>query len=163
MDDILDQVTGLTANERKKALSWVASQPEQTVLTIFREAVKKSYQLKNEFPEITRDTRNYCAFILATRNSGWDTIKGKGYRIAEDKQIEDFSNLRQAKVIELSRKKGRPPVLKRKLLAHRGEIVEMMKEGHSYRTIADFLKKHRKIRTSPSNLHKLFKEAQAND
>jgi DNA-binding NarL/FixJ family response regulator len=107
--------------------------------------------------------RNYGAFIIAARNAGWDTIKGKCYRIAEEKQIEDFSNLRQAKVVELSRKKGRPPVLKRKLLAHRGEIVEMMEKGHSYRTIADFLKKHRKIKTSPSNLYKLLKESQTND
>lgn len=162
MDDLLNQITGLTASQRKKLHSWVASLPEEMILKIFQNGVKISFQLKDELPNIAGKISKYCAFILSARKAGWDSLKGKGYRVAGEKQFEDFSYLRKSKAADLNRK-GRKPNLKKKILAYWGEIVELKKDGKSYRDIVDYLKINRKIKTSPSYLLQLWKETQTND
>ncbi len=157
----LDLITQLTTAERKNILKWIASLPEEKVIEIFQAAVKKSFQLKEQSPDIPGRTSKYCAFILAARNAGWDTISGKGYRIAETKQYDDFSFLRQAKVAALIQK-GRTPVLRKKILAHWGEIVELKNEGMGFRPIAYYLSKNRKIKTSSAYLARLWNEAKTN-
>lgn len=162
MDEKLNMITGLTENERKKILSWIASLPEERIIGIFQDGVKKSFQLREEHPNIPGRTNKYCAFILAARKAGWDTIKGKCYRVAEKKQYDDFSCLRQASAAALI-KKGRKPILRRKILAYWGEIKELKTEGVGFRPIADYLSKKRKVRTSATYLSKLWKEMEAND
>jgi hypothetical protein len=158
----LDLITKLTTAERKKILRWIALLPEEKVIEIFQAAVKKSFQLKEQSPDIPGRINKYCSFILAARYAGWDTISGKGYRIAETKQYDDFSSLRQAKVAALIQK-GRTPVLRKKILAHWGEIVELKNEGMGFRPIALYLAKTRKIKTSSTYLARLWKEVKAND
>jgi hypothetical protein len=53
MTEQLNQITGLTESERKKLFSWVASLPEEMIIEIFQEGVKKSFQLKGESPNLT--------------------------------------------------------------------------------------------------------------
>ena len=50
MDDLLNQVTGLTDRERKMVLLWVASQAEEKVIGIFQEGVEKSFPDKGGAP-----------------------------------------------------------------------------------------------------------------
>ena len=157
----LNQITELTAKERKKVLSWVTSLPEEEIIEIFQSGVKISYQLKDQYPDLSGKAVKFCAFILAARRSGWDTIKGKGYRVAGQEQFDDFSHLRKAKAAELINR-GRKPVMKRKILAHWGEIMELRAEGMGLRTIAEFLRKKRKVKTSESYLRKLWKEVEKN-
>lgn len=159
MDDQLTQITGLSGRERKKVLAWVASLPEETVIGIFQDGVKKSYQLKEARPDLPGKVVKYCAFILAARASGWDTLKGKGYRVAGQEQYDDFSHLRKSRAAELVRH-GRTPVLRRKILAHWGEIKELKADGMGFRPIADYLVKNRKVKTSASYLVKLWKEVE---
>ena len=45
MTEQLSLITGLTEHERKKLFSWVASLPEENIIEIFQEGVKKSFQL----------------------------------------------------------------------------------------------------------------------
>jgi hypothetical protein len=162
MKDQLNLITGLTDRERKKVLSWVASLPEETTVDIFQAGVKKAYQLKEERPDLAGRITKYCAFILAARKSGWDTLQGKGYRVAGKEHYEDFSHLRKAKAAELLQR-GRTPVLRRKILAYWGEVKELRIEGLGFRPIADYLRKNRKVKTSASYLGKLWKEVEGCD
>jgi hypothetical protein len=162
MEDQLNQITGLTEHERKKLFSWVASLPEEKIIEIFQDGVKKSFQLKEERPELPGRTNKYCAFITAARKAGWDTVKGKGYRVAEKEQYDDFSHLRKASAAGLIQK-GRTPVLRRKILAYWGEVKELKAEGMGFRPIADYLTKTRKVKTSASYLVKLWKEVENSD
>ena len=155
--DELNLITGLTANERKKIFSWVSSLPEDKVMEIFQLGVKKSYQIKDEHPNIRGRIGKYCAFILAARDAGWDTITGKGYRVAEQKHYDDFTALRKASAAALI-KKGRTPVLRRKILAYWGEVKELQSEGMGFRPIANYLGQKRKIKVSATYLAKLWRE-----
>lgn len=161
MYEQLNLITGLTEKERKRLLSWIASLPEEKIIEIFQDGVKIAYQIKNEHSEIPGRTNKYCAFILAGRQAGWDTIKGKGYRTAEKKQYDDFSNLRKAKAVALITR-GRKPTLRRKILAYWGEIKELKTEGVGFRPIVEYLSTKRKVKTSASYLAKLWQEVEAN-
>ncbi|MFA6413817.1 MAG: hypothetical protein WCW53_14090 [Syntrophales bacterium] len=161
MEEQLNLITRMTENERKKLLSWIASLSEEKIIEIFQDGVKKSFQLNEERPNIPGRTNKYCAFILAARKAGWDTIKGKGYRVAEKKQYDDFSCLRKASAAALI-KKGRTPILRRKILAYWGEVKELKAEGMGFRPIADYLSRTRKVKTSATYLAKLWKEVEAN-
>lgn len=161
MEDQLNQITGLTGSERKKVFSWIASLPEEKIVEIFQDGVKKSFQLKEERPDLTGRINKYCAFIVAARKSGWDTLKGKGYRVAEKVQYDDFSHLRKASAAGLIQK-GRTPVLRRKILAHWGEVKELKADGMGFRPIADYLNRKRKLKVSATYLSKLWKEVEGN-
>jgi hypothetical protein len=162
MDVLLNQITGLTDRERKQVLSWVASLPEERIIEIFQEGVKKTYQIKEERPDLPGRIGKYCAFVVAARKAGWDTLKGKGYRVAGKEQYDDFSHLRKARAAALIQR-GRTPVLRKKILAYWGEIKELKAEGMGFRPIADYLAKTRKVKTSASYLLKLWKEIETND
>lgn len=157
MDMQIDVITGLTESDRKKIFSWIASLSEELAIDIFQDAVKKSFQLKEQNPGILGKTIKYCAFVLAARNAGWDSIQGKGYRVAGQKQFDDFSHMRKAKAAAFI-KKGRTPVTRRKVLAHWGEVLELKAEGMGFRPIADYLCRKRKVKTSATYLAKLWKE-----
>jgi hypothetical protein len=159
IDDALNLITGLTGQERKRLFSWIASLPEKQRVDIFQSGVKKSFQLHKSRPDLSGRVNKYCAFILAARKAGWDTLKGKGYRIAQQEQYEDFTHLRQAKTADLLGR-GRTPVLKRKVLAYWGEINELKAAGMGFRPIAEYLLKSRKLKVSPSYLMKLWHEVE---
>jgi len=158
-DDVFNVITGLTGQERKRLFSWIASLPDRQRGDIFQSGVKKSSQLHKSRPDLSGRVNKYCAFILAARKAGWDTLKGKGYRIAQQEQYEDFTHLRQAKTADLLGR-GRTPVLKRKVLAHWGEINELKAAGMGFRPIAEYLLKSRKLKVSPSYLMKLWHEVE---
>lgn len=162
MDQHLNQITGLTDRERKRLFSWIASLPEETIVEIFQSGVKVFYQLKQGHPELPGRIGKYAAFLVAARKAGWDTLNGKGYRVAEQPQYDDFSHLRKARAAVLLQR-GRTPVVRRKILAHWGEVKELKAEGHGFRSIADYLHKSRKVKTSASYLLKLWHEVEGED
>jgi len=159
MIEQLNLITGLTEHERKKLFSWVASLPEENIIEIFQEGVKKSFQLKEERPDLHGKINKYCAFIIAARKGGWDSTKGKGYRVADQEQYNDFSHLRKSNAaILISR--GRIPVLRRKVLAYWGEVKELKTDGMGFRPIAGYLTSKRKLKVSATYLAKLWKEVE---
>ena len=93
-------------------LDRVASLPEDRIIEIFQDGVKRSFQLKGERPDLPGRISKYCAFVMAARKGGWDTIKGKGYRVADQEQYDDFTHLRRATAATLV-SRGRKPVLRR--------------------------------------------------
>jgi hypothetical protein len=157
MSDLLELVTGLTEKEQKKIFTWVASLPVPSIIDIFQDAVKKSFQIKAERPGMQGKETKYCAFILAARNAGWDTVQGKGYRVAGEKQYGEFDHLRKTAVATMVRK-GRTPILRKKITAYWGEVKVMKEEGLGFRPIAEYLSKKRKIKVSVTYLKMLWKE-----
>jgi len=160
MIEQLNLITGLTEHERKKLFSWVASLPEEQVIEIFQDGVKKSFQLKGERPDLSGRITKYCAFVMAARKGGWDTIKGKGYRVADQEQYDDFTHLRRAAAASLVTS-GRKPVLRRKILAYWGEVRGLKADGMGFRAIAGYLQSKRKLKVSATYLSKLWKEVEA--
>ena len=55
--------------------------------------------MKDLFPRY----KSMCGYRVL-RKGGWDTVKGKGYRVADKEQYDDFSHLRKASVAGLIRK-----------------------------------------------------------
>ena len=159
MDDLINQITGITMMERKKVLSWVASLPEEKVVEIFQDGVKKGYKIKEERPDLPGRIGKYSAFIVAARKAGWDTLKGKGYRVAVQEQYDDFSHLRKANAATLI-SKGRTPILRRKIMAHWGEVKELKADGMGFRNIAGYLTSKRKLKVSATYLANLWKEVE---
>ena len=159
MTEQLNLITGLTESERKKLFSWLASLPEGNIIEIFQDGVKRSFQLKGERPDLPGRIIKYCAFVMAAGKGGWDTVKGKGYRVADKEQYDDFSHLRKASAAGLIQK-GRTPVLRRKILAHWGEVKELKADGMGFRPIADYLNRKRKLKVSATYLSKLWKEVE---
>lgn len=159
MMEQLNLITGLTEHERKKLFSWVASLPEDKIIEIFQDGVKRSFQLKGERPDLPGRISKYCAFVAAARKGGWDTIKGKGYRVADQEQYNDFSHLRKSSAATLI-SKGRIPVLRRKVLAYWGEVKELKTDGMGFRSIAGYLASKRKLKVSATYLAKLWKEVE---
>ncbi|ACD94579.1 hypothetical protein [Trichlorobacter lovleyi] len=162
MTEQLNLITGLTEHERKKLFSWVASLPEEQIIEIFQDGVKRSFQLKGERPDLSGRITKYCAFVMAARKGGWDTIKGKGYRVADQEQYEDFTHLRRAAAATLVTR-GRKPVLRRKILAYWGEVKALKSDGMGFRVIAGYLQSKRKLKVSATYLSKLWKEVEKND
>lgn len=160
MTEQLNLITGLTESERKKIFSWVASLPEDKIIEIFQDGVKRSFQLKGERPDLSGRISKYCAFVMAARKGGWDTIKGKGYRVADQEQYEDFTHLRRATAATLVTR-GRKPVLRRKILAYWGEVRGLKADGMGFRVIAGYLQSKRKLKVSATYLSKLWKEVEA--
>ncbi len=161
MTEQLNLITGLTEHERKKLFSWVASLPEENIIEIFQEGVKKSFQLKEERPDLHGRINKYCAFVMAARKGGWDTVKGKGYRVADQEQYDDFSHLRKASAAILI-SSGRKPLLRQKILAYWGEVKELQGDGMGFRPIADYLNRKRKLKVSATYLSKIWKEMEGN-
>ena len=159
MTEQLNLITGLTESERKKLFSWVASLPEDKIIEIFQDGVKRSFQLKGERPDLPGRISKYCAFVMAVRKGGWDTINGKGYRVADQQQYNDFSHLRKSSAATLI-SKGRIPVLRRKVLAYWGEVKELKTDGKGFRPIAGYLNSKRKLKVSATYLAKLWKEVE---
>lgn len=155
----LDVITGLTEAGRKKAFSFVTSQPEAQRIEIIQDAVKLSFKLKDAHPNIPGKTIKYCALILAIRTAGFDTVTGRGYRVAEQEQFDTFTKLRKAAAAGLIQR-GRTPVLRRKVLAFLGEVKELKESGLGFRQIAKYLQARRKLKVSPAYLAKMWKEVE---
>lgn len=160
MIEQMNRITGLTEFERKKLLSWVASLQEEKIIEIFQDGVKRSFQLKELYPDLPGKLTKYCAFVLAARKGGWDTLKGKGYRIAAQEQYDDFSHLRQTMAATLV-SKGRKPLLRRKILAYWGEVKELRANGMGFRVISRYLQSKRKLKISATYLSMLWEKVES--
>ena len=152
-------LTGMTDKERKSCFVWVASIPEDIAMRIFQSSVKIFFALKDEHKDLGGSLLKYCAFFLACKKNGWDTVKKKGYRIAEEEQFNDFSNLRRSKAADYIQR-GRSPVIRKKVLAYWGEIKELKTKGNGFRTIAKYMSTTRNITISATYIRDLWNEVE---
>lgn len=158
-DDLIQMLTGgLTPKERENVQHWIASLPEPDYIEVHHTAAKKYYQLKDGHPDISGKILHYCGLILSAREYGWDTIRGKGYRVAGDSQYSDWQNIRQMRIRNL--KTDQNARIKRQLLGHWGEIKEFKQDGVGFRKIAQYLKRYKKLNVSSSYVHKIWREVE---
>ena len=156
-DDLLNIITGLTESERKSIFRWLATLTDQQRMDIVQKGVKISFELKDRQTGLSGKDQKYAALIMAARKAGWDTTKGKGYRIATEPQYEDFSHLREAKVAGHIRK-GRKPKVRKQVFAYWGVVEELHANGHGFRAISAYLKNEKKLKVSSSYLCLLWEE-----
>jgi hypothetical protein len=157
---LLEKLTGLAEKERKLALRWWVARPESEMLLIHRQGGKKYFQLndfweKQDCPPIDKQVLRFAALISAIRDAGWDSVRGKGYRVAGEKQLEDLNRLREAQIVPA--KRGRPGKLTSRVLGHKGLIMRLLESGLSNAAMADHLKKHCKLLISPEHLRNIIK------
>ena len=158
-DYFLRALTGLKSHERKNVFTWLGSLPETEVIDIVQRGVKESFAMQKSRPDLPGKVIKYCSLIVAARHLGWNTYRGKGYRVATPKQYADFSKARKAKAAELITR-GRKPILRKKVLAYWGEIRELREGNHSFREISSYLGRKRKLKVSSSYLSRMWKEVE---
>ncbi len=157
MKDIVERITGgLTTKDRAKILRWISSLPEDEFIAILQDSFNKYHSLKTAYSHVPRRYLQYCGLILAGREQGWDTINGKGYRVAGADQFDDWSHIREMRIANLSRDRSSPT--KRKVLSHWGEVVELKNGNIGFRRIAKYLRKYKKINVSASYLHLMWND-----
>lgn len=155
--DLIFKLTGyLSPSERSKIRHWIAAMPEDAYISIHQKAEKKYYQLKDGNPEVAGRLLRYAALILAAREAGWNTSRGKGYRVAGQKQYEDWKDIRKIRAANLAKDNVGPK--KRAVIAYWGEIKELKEDALGFRRIARYLGKYRKLKVSPSYLQQLWAE-----
>lgn len=155
MENEIFKHTGyLSVSERKKILKWLTSLPENRLIEIINNSAAIYMDLRKK-RKISGKLLMYVALILSARTAGWNTVAGKNYRVAGAKQYKDWNTLRSIKAKNL---KSRQSSKKSKVLAYWGEIKELKNLGLGFRKIAKYLLKYRKLKTSPSYLHKLWNE-----
>jgi hypothetical protein len=156
-DDLIQMLTGgLTPKERENVLRWIASLLELDYIEVYYTAAKKYYQLKDGHPDIAGKILHYCGLILSAREYGWDTLRGKGYRVAGDNQLEDWQKIRKMRIQNL--RSNHNARIRRQILGHWGEIIELKNDGVGFRKISQYLKQYKKLNVSSSYVHKIWKE-----
>jgi hypothetical protein len=122
MNEVIEGITGgLTIKERGQVLRWLSSLPEDEFITIFQKSFNKYHSLKSSHDHLPRKILQYCGLIVAGREHGWDTIKGKGYRVAGQDQYDDWSRTRELRIANLAKDRSSPK--KRQVLSP-GEVVD---------------------------------------
>ena len=159
MNEVIEGITGgLTIKERGQVLRWLSSLPEDEFITIFQKSFNKYHSLKSAYDHLPRKILQYCGLIVAGREHGCDTIKGKGYRVAGQDQYDDWSRTRELRIANLAKDRSSPK--KRQVLSLWGEVVELKQRNIGFRRIAHYLRKYRKINVSASYLHLMWKSVE---
>jgi hypothetical protein len=160
MTDTLDELTGISEKDRKKALRWWLARSEPETVRIYNCVIKKCYQLEDSCrkrgQDIDKQLLRYAALVSVVRDAGWDAVAGKGYRIAKTKHLEDLERLRKSQIVP--KKRGRPAKLLAKVLGCRAVIKTCRENGLSYAALAEHLKKHNRLDISPEHLRNIMIE-----
>lgn len=96
--------------------------------------------------------------IAAGRSAGWDTLKGRGSRVAGEEQFDAFDrdlSLRAGEVVRRKRRKGN---VRANALAYWGVVVMLRREGASFQTIAEQLWKRHRVKVSGIYLPLIWQE-----
>jgi len=143
-----------TANERARALRWLAGLAEADRERILADAFAAC---STASPPPTP----YVALLGAIRRFGFDTIRRRGYRAAGPEQFEDFQRVRESRARNL--REERPSPLRDKVL-HRWALVrELHGQGLGFRLIARYFSKQLRVQVSPSYLRRLWGELEPGD
>jgi hypothetical protein len=142
-----------TANERARALRWLAGLAESDRERILADAFAACASASSPTP--------YIALLGATRRFGFDTVRRRGFRAAGPEQFEDFQRVRESRARNL--REERPSPLRDKVL-HRWALVrELHGQGLGFRLIARYFSKQLRVQVSPSYLRKLWGELEPGD
>lgn len=156
-------LSGLSSRaERDRALRWLArlAEPDRARIVMAAFETLLGSHLGTHAPgmlEPASEVGAYCALLMAIRAGGFDTIRRRGYRVAGQKQYEDFSAVRLSRAANL--KAERPCPVRRQVERLWAEIVELRANGHGFRVIARYLQQQRRMpHVSEAYLRKLWRE-----
>lgn len=159
MDTDIRTLSGLSSKaERDRALRWLVRLAEPDRARIVQAAFSMLLQPQAPgMPKPTSEVGAYCALLMAIRAGGYDTIRRRGYRVAGQKQFEDFSAVRLSRATNL--KAERPAPVRRQVEKLWAEVVERHAAGIGFRTIARYLHEQRRLpHVSEAYLRKLWLE-----
>ena len=137
-----------TANERVRALRWLAGLAEKDRERILADAFAACATATPPTP--------YVALLGAIRRFGFDTIRRRGYRAAGPEQFADFQRVRESRARNL--RNERPSPLRNKVLHKWALVRELHGQGLGFRLIARYFSKQLRISVSASYLRKLWGE-----
>ena len=114
--------TSLTPKERERGVRWFASRPAGEQAAIIMEGEEKIFPRLQKMNTSEGDDMylRYAAFILAVRQSGFDLLRKRGYRVHGHKNYEKFEALRQGTLQSLRNTKKAQ--LRQEVLAFWGDI-----------------------------------------
>lgn len=157
-DDDVAIWTALTPAERLKGMRWFAvrSPKEQAhILALSQEKIVP--RLQRNYPDRYIDAyMHLAALLLAIRESGFDLTRKRGYRVAGNKQFEQFDLLR-ASTMEFIKEKRKAP-LRKQVLAYWGDVRTFKREGTGFLLISRYLQQKHKVKVTPQYLAKIWKE-----
>ncbi len=137
-----------TANERARALRWLAGLAEADRERILVDAFATCASASPPTP--------YVALLGAIRRFGFDTIRRRGYRAAGPEQFADFQRARESRARNL--REERPSPLRDKVLSRWTLVRELHGNGLGFRLIARYFSKQLRVQVSPSYLRKMWRE-----
>ena len=158
-DDDVIIWSSLTPAECSKGVRWFAARPSKEqaqILATSQEKILPRLQSKNADRHADAHMR-FAALLLAIRESGFDLIRKRGYRIAGNKQFEQFDQLRASTLMSIKERRKAP--LRKQVLAYWGDVCTLKRnESAGFLLISRFLLQVHKIKISPQYLAKLWKE-----
>lgn len=154
MNDEILMLSRLSAEERADALKWFARQGEDVRVQLMKARFYTFHRLRRNARDIPAPIVDYCAFLRACRDGGWEAER----RFRSSRALAETDAKRLASN-RLAKAKGQGRARKRELIArHWGKVVELRSAGVSYRKISRFLKDEHRIEASHTFLRSLMEQ-----
>lgn len=152
---LVEEATGLTATQRDKLFRYAATLPDASRRKALARGVDYYFVIRNEWPGVGKVLLMYCGFLLALKQfkgarhamvrKGTEEHVGRIEELVEDKMTSVVSQRKAA-------------LLKNKVMAFKGEMIQAKDSGMSLRQMAVWLLKEHKIKVSREYLRRIFNE-----
>ena len=157
----VEELTGLTREERDHAMRWLAKQPEPVRMEAVKLGLDKVKKLAGERKVREKATEVlYAMLVRAARDMWWveqaKALKRKGK--VDEETARRILEIRAAR-IKAGRKRKSAKKYRRIKLELYWRIKQLLEQGLSWRQIAEYLAKYHKLRISHSYLREAFLRA----
>jgi hypothetical protein len=157
LEEHLDQLSGLSADERKRCLQWMSRQPEEFQVDLMRQRFALATDMKRDKLHRDYNLIDLAALLRVIKNNGWlAQHKIKSQRVPTQEELDQLEELRKKMTASKSKKHQAP--IRQQLARVWGVVVEMRQEGRSYGLIADYLKRAHRITVTRQYLQQLHKK-----
>ncbi|MFH1913668.1 MAG: hypothetical protein ABIK45_05280 [Pseudomonadota bacterium] len=144
----------LSEEERTAALKWFARQGEEVRVRLMKMRFHAFHRLRKNAQETPAPIVDYCAFLKACRDGGWEAER----RFHSSRALTQ-TDAKKLAANRLAKAKGKSQGRARKrelIVRHWGKVVELRSEGVSYRKISRYLKDEHRIEASHTFLRSLM-------
>jgi len=159
---IIEQLTACTEDEAAKRLRWLAASPRETQVEAMKLKNDLFHQLRPKHKNVRRAELELAVLIQAihklrqtrelinTKQPDHDLRKiGKAAAI----QVDDFLARRR-----VGKRNARKPRLKDKIMQSMGDIRLIREKGGSWRAVAEFLEKKRRLKCHWTYVQRIYRE-----
>lgn len=154
------RLTSLSDANRQAVLSWLSKQAEEIRVQIMLGRFHEFHRLKKDNPTLAAPFLDYCALIRSCCNSGWRAQKK--FRTSKSLGSSDLRLIKEARIKKAKEAARRVPVKREALLVHWGKVVEMKREGLSFRAISQYFEQEVGLNVSHMTIWKCWKLWQSN-